>query len=128
MGLAETIARSVSAGFSALGNVVVSVSYDSYVTAVRDSTNGYTSVNMRRFNIGGVFSRFSHNETLQGGEINPLTDQKFTFLQSRLPVAPSIRDNVHQYESGVEVVWDVIGFTRDPANAIWVIGLRRRSG
>ena len=126
--LAQTIKKSLNAGFNALGDVKVTLEYQSVVTVIRNTVSGYSSARVQQYQVEGVFGSFRQNETITGGEVNPTMDQKFICLQENLPATPTTRDTAKQIMGGQVKHWDVIGHKQDPAGATWVLGLRRRGG
>lgn len=119
MGLRETIHDAARAGFTAVGNIVETIVYQTIAKGAYDPHAGETWGNTSAsYNVPAIIEGYNAIE-IDGSAIRA-NDSKATILQDDLPVEPDTDGRVirggHTYR--------VIGVEADPAGAIWIMQLR----
>lgn len=127
MGLRETLQKATSAMFDALGDIPLSVTVDHYVTAAYDISAGQNVASTEAYMTSGVFSAFKAMETdFPPLSIDLRTDVRLLIPQNDLSCVPTNLDSVRYVQDGTSVTADVKNVRRDPADATWVLHLRKR--
>jgi len=124
MGLKETIAGAVSAGFTALGNLVESVTYKAQgATSAYDVTSGTYLRSETLLTASGLFLEYQKRE-VDGEQIKP-HDQRFLIQQASLTVTPTLQDRILRADGKH---WEVIAVKQDPAHVTWELQVRALNG
>ena len=124
MGLRETVQQAVLSGFTALGNLLESVTYKSQGTVgYTPTTTGVVTRPETDYTITGLFYEYKKQE-IDGEQIKP-HDMRFLCLQSVLAVTPKITDRIVR---STGKAWEVISVKEDPAHATWELQMRSTNG
>lgn len=123
MGLKETIASAVSAGFTALGNLIETVTYKAQGVSLYDTSTGTFTRVETSFSVSGIFVEYEKKEI--DGAIVKVYDQKFLFQQALLTVKPKITDRLLRTDGRH---WEVMAVAEDPAHATWELQMRAQHG
>lgn len=124
MGLKETIEAAVSAGFTALDNLVESVTYQAYqATSAYDPTTGTYTRKETSYTVPGVFLDYKKQDI--DGEVIKPHDQRFLFRQASLAVIPGLQDRLVRASGKT---WEIISVGEDPAHVTWELQVRGTNG
>lgn len=124
MGLKETIAGAVSAGFTALGNLKEDVTYNVFqTTSSYDPDTGTAVRKETSYTVPGLFLEYKKQD-IDGVQIKA-HDQKFLFQQKDLAVTPTLQDRIVRASGAT---WEVISVSQDPANVTWEVQVRTTNG
>lgn len=124
MGLKETIDAALSAGFTALDNLVEKPTYlANQATSAYDPTTGTYTRNEASYTLPGLFLEYSRKD-IDGTQIKP-HDQRFLCQQSALAVTPTLQDRILRSDGKY---WEIISISEDPAHATWDFQIRGTNG
>lgn len=127
MGLREAFQKGIKAGFSGLGNLPETVSFDHYLTTVYEVSAGENSATVERYFVTGVFSSFKFSETpYPPTSVDVRTDLKFISPRTDWPFEPTTQDVLHRLENEATVSYEVQAVMTDPAEATWSMQVRRK--
>jgi len=124
MGLKSAFQKAALTGIKAAGDVIVTAQYYQAVSTVYDASTGVASAIVHQHITDGLWSRFSADK-IDDEKILP-TDVKF--IVPRLgfkPDIPSTHDFVRIVEQQTSSQYDVVNYDKDPAEAIFIIQLRK---
>ncbi len=123
MGLKDTIAGALNAGFAALDDLKKTVTYKTQGVGIYvPSTGTFTRVETDLSTLG-IFMDY-HAREIDGAQIKP-HDMKFLLQQNKLSVAPKENDRLLCTDGKY---WEVISIKKDPADATWELQLRSTNG
>lgn len=123
MGLRETVQKAALAGFNAIGNIAIETRYNSYVTAAYNVSAGSNTRSVKQFSVFMIMTEYTSKE-VDGVRIVE-GDRKALFVQSKLPVKPSTKDQIQVRDNGQWTKYDVVHFSADPVDAIWELQVRQ---
>lgn len=121
MGLRETLRKAAQTAIAATGNVAVSANYASFQSTSYDVSTGtvaptFTSVE----GISIILSEFAF-EVIDGETIQPEDQKAMIAARTISTVTPKPKDRITK--SGE--TWEVVKAMTDPAEAAWVLHIRR---
>ena len=120
MSLKSTIQKAVKSGFRTVGDVAQNVTYYQKGDPDRNSaTREVTSMDLP-YVVKAIFTDYTSKD-LENSAIRS-TDQKILITKLDLPVVVSDKDFIEDVD---EVIWNVVNFETDPANAVWEIQGRK---
>jgi len=124
MGLAEDIQSAVSSGMKSLGTIRKQVTYHSTGTITYNTTTGQSveSGDTDIENLDVTFTSYKLEEI--DGNIIHKEDKKALIPKLDLSVVPKETD----YILHGSVRWDVQSKKIDPAEALWILQVRKHSG
>lgn len=124
MGLQELARKGAELGIKLAGNIARDITYFSRVGQVFDPSTGTNSSGAGQQDMSVVFASYSNME-IDGTSILP-QDRKILIPKNSLYFAPSANDEIREItEDNEQKIWQVITFKTDPAEALWVIQVRR---
>lgn len=124
MGLKDTIQKAAQTALKVVDDITVSVTFESVGSTSYDASSGIPTSTDSGHMVSMIFGAYSQQEIVQH-QLRP-TDVKATIAQLDLPVTPKMDDEVWNVVANVTVAYDVVNIGKDPADAIWVLGLRKR--
>lgn len=131
MSLKDAFQKAAQTAFVAAGNVPTEVRYDSYVTAVNNTSTGVVEPQYDRYMVSFVFEAYADhhidgNRTVYGDTRRIMAGDKKAIIPSlNLPVTPTVRDRMAVLEDGVWRKHTVEDKNIDPAGALWELRVRR---
>lgn len=124
MGLKETVAGAVKAGFVALGNLPEAVTYQTFKsTSIYEASTGIVTRQETVTRLAGLFTDYTKQE-IDGQQIHP-HDRKFLFQQADLAGRPTLQDRLTRRDG---TSWEVVFVKEDPAHATWELQVRALNG
>jgi hypothetical protein len=127
MGIRSAIQKAIKAGFGGLGDLPESVNFDHIASSEYETTTGVASASARRYMVTGVFSRFSNSKMpFPPTSVDVLTDVKFISPRVDWYFVPKTRDSLDRLENESTVTYEVMDVETDPAEATYVLRLKRR--
>lgn len=123
MGLKETFQNAAITAVNAAGNVAEDANYTQYGSAVYDVSSGTASAPSSTSLVSFIFSDFAASR-VDNHNILP-TDLMALTPRSSFPFAPNTDDIVTRVEVYGSVVYEVVNFKTDEAEATWEFQLRK---
>jgi len=123
VGLRETMSKAAQTAFTAAGDIPVATTYYQRGSTVYDASTGTVSAGVNTYLFSMIFAAFKSNEI--DNEHILATDQKGLVPQANFSTIPAVGDYLFIVESGASVRYDVQGFKKDPADALWTLQLRK---
>ena len=121
MGLSSTIANASKAAVKATGDLRKTVTYRHVENDYYDTESGTRKDRLEDYvlNTQAIITSFKGEEAK--GEHILREDQKVIFLQADLPITPKVKD----FLIIASVKWFVVDFKADPADALWILQVRK---
>lgn len=120
MGLLEAIRDGVKAGFSALGNLRESITYERRTSPAYNVTTGAVTATAANTSCTAVIGRYDVEEIDAGAVLD--TDAKALVERSQLAFEPVVGHIIVRADA---TRWRIESVKTDPATAVWVLQLRK---
>lgn len=124
MSLKDAFQKAAVTAFKVTDSVTDDIRYDSYVTAVHNTSTGTLEPEYNRYMVSVVFEEYS-TQSIDGINIHA-GDRKALVPVLNLPIVPSSQDMAQVLEEGVWRDYSVIDKSTDPADSLWTIQMRHK--
>ncbi len=123
MALSDVFKKAAQTAANVFSSVFKEVRYQAHGDTAYNVSTGLTEDFAEQHMVTMLFETYQNHE-MDGARVLP-TDVKATIPQLNLPPRPTLHDTVHVVEAGVSVVYEIMGCSQDPAEAVWELQLRR---